>query len=182
MEKDARLAQEVRAGRSEAILRTYGWVQPCITLGRIQRIEDLPSQLRDSGLPMVHRPTGGGAVVHQPGEVTYAVAAQGGGVGRVRDFPQQLHSELKRILGMPLEICPPQGKGPVTVCFSQPVCGDLLYQGKKIAGSALRAWRDGFLLQGSLQGFPIPSDRLLTTLVQAVRITLVEKVYAEAGT
>lgn len=145
-------------------------------------MEDLPVSIRDSGLPTVRRPTGGGAVLHRPGEVAYSIAA---GIGRIvplRDLPVRLHAELKEALG-PLvpggfhrfALCPASKKEPATLCFSEPVCGDLLYEGRKVAGSALRVWRDGFLLQGSLQGFPVPWAPLIQALIQAADAVLSER-------
>ena len=50
--------------------------------------------------------------------------------------------------------------GQALFCFSAPVCGDLLYKGQKVAGSALRAWRECVLIQGSIQNLPVSWDYL----------------------
>jgi hypothetical protein len=60
------------------------------------------------------------------------------------------------------------GSKKISLCFETPVCGDLLYRGRKVAGSALRAWREGLLIQGSIQGLPIRPDDLIDSLDQAV--------------
>ena len=71
---------------------------------------------------------------------------------------QQLHRAL---LGAVVEICPgarlatPGDCRPGAACFQSPALDDILHDGRKICGGALRRGRDGFLYQGSLHGdFP----------------------------
>lgn len=71
---------------------------------------------------------------------------------------QQIHRAL---LGAVVEICPgarlasPEDCRPGAACFQSPVLNDILHDGRKICGGALRRGRDGFLYQGSLHGdFP----------------------------
>lgn len=176
MEKDSGLAQQVREGKAPYLLRIYGWNQPAISLGRRQIPDELPADLLH--LPMVRRPTGGGAVVHSLQELTYALAISRetlpAGVPAKR-LTCELHRLLRDILvergaisGEELSLSTGQGPGPYTLCFSAPVEGDLLYRGRKVGGAALRAWRDAALLQGSLQGFPVPREVLRETLIAAV--------------
>src|SRR4051794_38396264 len=49
-------------------LRFYAWDRPTLSLGYFQPFADRPP-----GLPVVRRPTGGGAIVHDH-ELTYALA------------------------------------------------------------------------------------------------------------
>jgi len=74
MERDERLAQRVREGLQPPTLRIYQWSRPCISLGRGQLLENLPEELRGKGVPVVQRPTGGGAVLHLLDEWTYTLA------------------------------------------------------------------------------------------------------------
>jgi len=129
---------------------------------------------------LVRRPTGGGAVVHTPYELTYALAvsrAWGPGSIRLGEIPYTIHVNLRDRLvseGIPTEdltVSEAGSQGPVALCFEAPVRGDLLYKGRKSAGSALRVWREGFLIQGSVQGIPISFQRLAGILIQAVRRT-----------
>ncbi|MBI3333459.1 MAG: hypothetical protein HYZ93_05160 [Candidatus Omnitrophica bacterium] len=183
MAADEALAACVRRGADPPtlILRIYRWNQPAISLGRRQRLEDLPAELIRRGLPIVRRPTGGGAVVHSPsGELTYAVAIprplfpRGLPLHQVAGLLHRgLREELIRRGSIPaddLDLACAGGSpspSPAALCFAASACGDLLYRGGKVAGSALRVWRDGLLLQGSIQGLPLPLEFLAEALSQA---------------
>ena len=171
MEADQTLAQRVLAGVLPSTLRVYRWARPAVSVGRAQKPEHLPEDLLRRRLPLVRRPTGGGAVVHDPGEFTYALAASPealpAGVALSR-LPGLIHRNIRRkilelgwIPASLLQITPSEFKKPSALCFSSPVCGDLVYQGTKVAGSALRVWRGGLLVQGSIQGLPLEYNRLV---------------------
>jgi len=179
MERDEELAREVRSGSSPATLRVYGWTRPALSLGRRQLLDDLPAGLLTGEIAVVRRPTGGGAVLHTLDEVTYALALPQPIPGTaypvpLRDLPGEFHRRLREILvrdgglsSEDLTVAGPGFQGPFSLCFSAPVCGDLLYKGKKVAGSALRAWKDGVLVQGSLQGLPLERDLIRVILTRA---------------
>lgn len=100
----------------------------------------------------------------------------------VRGLPGALHGALRDLLveeGLfrPEELTVAEGncRGPFTLCFEAPVCGDLLYKGRKVAGSALRVWRDGLLIQGSIQGLPVEYNRLVEMLQSAVKERLLHE-------
>ena len=171
MDRDESLAESVRRGGFPPTLRLYGWTRPAISLGRRQQPDDLPPAILKRSLPMVRRPTGGGAVLHDLDELTYAFCA-----GRAhlpqglvyRQLPVLLHRSLVRLLvdrgwvaEGELQVAGRDPSGPAPLCFSAPACGDLLYHGRKVAGAALRVWKEGILLQGSIQGLPIRRDRLV---------------------
>lgn len=69
MERDLALLRRARPA-----LRLYGWRPAAVTLGRRQPddVVDLGAA-REMGLEVVRRPTGGGALLHEEHEVTYAV-------------------------------------------------------------------------------------------------------------
>lgn len=182
MEMDAVQAGQVRQGLAPPTLRIYCWNQPAISLGRSQRAQELPQELLERGLPVVRRQTGGGAVIHGMDDLTYALTGPRSilpphlPVRRLHSFLHQaLRHELIQRIGISpedLRVVPRESEGPAALCFSSPVCGDLLYRGRKVAGSALRVWRDVFLLQGSIQGFPAANEELQNALVEAVSATL----------
>ena len=186
MEKDFWLVQQVREGKASLLLRIYSWNKPAVSVGRRQSLNDLPSDLLK--MPLVRRPTGGGAVVHTVEESTYALAVSRG------ELPEGIHlkrltEELYRLLRELLiergavsdeELSlAGEGSGPYTLCFSAPVEGDLLYRGRKVGGAALRAWRETVLLQGSLQGLPVPKSLLEEVLVSAVESLFLRNVRKE---
>lgn len=179
MDRDQQLVQEVQAGAAAALLRIYGWKRPAVSIGRAQRVEDLPADFHN-GYSIVRRPTGGGAVLHDLSETTYALALSRALCRTpLHDLPVQIHKKLfERLKGSFFPgseqlslVCGNPG-GSVSVCFASPVCGDLLYRGRKTAGSAVRAWKETLLLQGSLQGLPVPEEELAALLVGAVKEAL----------
>ena len=182
MAADERLAEKVCKGTVPSTLRLYGWDRPAISLGRRQSEEDLPQTLFREGLPLVWRPTGGGTVVHQPEEFTYALAVSRADLSPqlpLKQLPERLHEcfqcELVNRDWIPagdLRLAPDSGAGSGLLCFESPVQGDLLYRGRKVAGSALRVWREAFLIQGSIQGLPVANERLQSVLLEAVSAAL----------
>ena len=98
MARDEELAEEVREAQAPAALRIYRWNQPAISIGRRQNPDDLPADLMARGLPLVRRPTGGGAVLHRVDELTYALATRREFVPRhlpVREFSRRIHQNLR---------------------------------------------------------------------------------------
>lgn len=182
MAADEDLASRVRQSLAPPTLRIYRWSRPAISLGRRQPLEELPRELAQRRIPMVRRPTGGGAVIHQLDELTYALAASRSILPprlSIKQLPLVLHQCLKnefvRQGGVPsgdLQLASSDPAGPAVFCFSSPVCGDLLYRGRKVAGSALRVWREAFLIQGSVQGLPVAQEPLQNALLEAVSATL----------
>lgn len=117
-------------------------------------------------------------MIHRLDELTYAVALSKTLIPaqiRLSQLPDQIHAAFRRelIAGKlihpeQLEVVPSDSEGPFSVCFSALVHGDLLFQGRKVTGAALRAWRDVILIQGSIQGLPVPWEKLAQSLSHAV--------------
>ena len=137
----------------EFTLRVYSWSTPTLSLGRNQsarRLYDL-ERIRSRGLRVVRRPTGGRAILHHR-EITYSVTAPTSDAGDL----DQSYDRINRVLlaglerlGVRAEIAAPVGRaalpGPAP-CFDVPSAGELMLDGKKLAGSA--QWRsDGAVLQ-----------------------------------
>src|SRR3954469_7742966 len=72
MARDEALLDAVAEDPSCALLRTYGWAEPTLSLGYFQRHADAEADPRWRGVPIVRRPTGGGAIWHHH-ELTYAL-------------------------------------------------------------------------------------------------------------
>lgn len=179
MAEDERLALEACAG-ADPTLRVYGWSEPAISLGRRQKSDSLPAELLRRQMPVVSRPTGGGAVVHTVQEFTYSLSVPAACIPAgisLPALPCRLHAALRRELisrlGIPeKELSLAQGNSPESaadflICFAAPVKGDLLYRGNKAAGAALRRWKGGLLIQGSIQGLPADKVRLLECVESA---------------
>jgi lipoate-protein ligase A len=152
--------EELPARRT--IVRFYQWRRPTVSLGRNQRVANAVDEdyCAQNGIDIVHRPTGGRAVLHDD-ELTYAVASNDSAC-----FGDTIYGNYKRVsealcrafnrLGVPailagdprklelggLEMDPP--------CFMSTSRYELTVHGRKIAGSAQRRLRRGFLQHGSM--------------------------------
>jgi lipoate-protein ligase A len=74
MAVDEALMESVGNTESPATVRLYGFSPPTLSFGRFQRIKDKIrwETVREAGITLVRRPTGGQAVLHDQ-ELTYAV-------------------------------------------------------------------------------------------------------------
>ena len=175
---DAALFEEVEASSTPVtIVRFYSWKRPTLSLGRHQKVESAVDfdYCRDNGIEIVHRPTGGRAVLHDD-EITYAVASNdsshfGSGVyANYRRIAEALNLGLERF-GVPAALTPETRKamgsrnGADPPCFLSPSRYELSVRGRKIVGSAQRRGRSGFLQHGSI---PITCDR--AALARATRL------------
>ena len=141
----------------EWTLRVYSWSAPTISLGRNQSAHGLYDldRIREQGLAVVRRPTGGRAILHDR-EITYSVTAA---LADARDLRQSYERNTRllvaglRLLGAeasvaaPTQRASPPGMAP---CFDEPSSGELTLDGRKLAGSA--QWRsdDALLQHGSI--------------------------------
>src|ERR1041385_4179210 len=94
MAVDAALLEEVeKDSGTRTILRFYTWLRPTASLGRNQRSEKAgdADYCRDHGIDIVHRPTGGRAVLHDD-ELTYAVISNDSST-----FGETIYGNYKRV-------------------------------------------------------------------------------------
>ncbi len=144
-------------------LRIYRWNPPTLSLGYSQKVSDVDLDgCREAGYDVVRRPTGGKAILHND-EITYSVVIREellpydrSVVGAYRWISKGL-TEAFRLLGVPVgfadEQCPSnmlQGdfyrRRLGSACFSAPARCDMVYEGRKIVGSA-QVRRNGCVLQ-----------------------------------
>lgn len=184
---DAALLDEVRASDSpKTIVRFYQWRRPTISLGSNQKIENAVDReyCAEHGIDIVHRPTGGRAVLHDD-ELTYAVisnddACFGGTIyANYKRVSEALCDAFQRV-GVPAVLAPETRKAPTTrngadpPCFLSPSRYELTVEGRKIVGSAQRRVKNSFLQHGSM---PITCDR--ETLAYATRMVETDSLYRE---
>jgi lipoate-protein ligase A len=169
MAVDAALLDEVEhCDEARTIVRFYRWRRPTISLGRNQKKESSVDTAfcAEEGMDIVHRPTGGRAVLHD-NELTYAVASNDR-----QHFGETIYANYKSVsealclafqrLGVPAVLAPETRREPHTVnapdlpCFMSPARYELTAGGRKIVGSAQRRLRRSFLQHGSM---PIRCDR-----------------------
>ncbi len=160
MARDEVLMQGVGRGASPPTMRLYQWTLPTISLGYFQLFSDyekLPTPA--GGLPVVRRPTGGGAILHDL-ELTYSIALPASHP-LLRNGPNRLyelaHDAVIACLAE-LGIASNRGgdsddsgaaKGPF-FCFARRHCYDVLVGDDKIAGSAQRRTSKAVLQHGSI--------------------------------
>jgi lipoate-protein ligase A len=179
MSIDAALLEEIEASpESRTVVRFYGWQTPTVSLGRNQKIERAVDvdYCRANGIDIVHRPTGGRAVLHDD-ELTYAVISNDAEV-----FGDTIYGNYKRVsealclgynrLGVEAVLAPDTRKAAGISdedvdlpCFLSTSRYELMVRGRKIVGSAQRRVHHSFLQHGSM---PITCDR--GVLARATRL------------
>src|SRR5215813_6508498 len=119
MAVDAALLNEAEHTETPVtIVRFYGWIIPTISLGRSQQVAKAVDidYCRANGIDIVHRPTGGRAVLHDD-ELTYAVISNDSDC-----FGDTIYGNYKRVsealclaynrLGVPAILAPETRKLP----------------------------------------------------------------------
>jgi lipoate-protein ligase A len=138
------------ANRGRPLLRVYSWARPSVTYGYFQKF---PTQLAESH-EVVRRMTGGGVVYHVE-DTTYTVVvppAHALYAMKTADAYRALHKAVAAAFESPTalhdaQLHSPQGQYE---CFQRPVHGDVVIDGRKLAGGAQRRTRFGMLHQGSI--------------------------------
>jgi len=144
------------------VLRFYNWKGDGVTFGYSQRRKAVGEAVAASGsaiTDLVRRPTGGGIVFHES-DLTFSFIFHSPGAyfepGRTYDrLHRAINAEYAR-LGVHYELLNEKTtdyavNDPVMSCFSKPVNMDILYNGKKVLGGALRKLGDYMLYQASFQ-------------------------------
>lgn len=158
MRRDLELCERVRAGEISPTLRLYTWTPWCVSLGKHQSASSLDTTaVTSAGFDIVHRPTGGRAVLHAD-EVTYCVCVPVLDALDARrvyaDVHQILYTALSTLAADLTFAAVDQdlrqhyaASGPLgQVCFTSHARTEILWHGKKIVGSAQRVL-DGVVLQ-----------------------------------
>jgi lipoate-protein ligase A len=148
------------------LLRVYGWRPEGLSLGRFQpHAATVAAIPLPDGTPVIRRSTGGGAIYHHSGELTYSVVVDLKAAGLPRDVTGSygaLHGMVAAALqtfGIDAAHRGDAGAHPGdtnALCFERRMPVDLLAAGRKICGSAQRRRGDLLLQQGSILLTPNP--------------------------
>lgn len=139
----------------QATLRFFFWDRPTLSIGRYQRIEDLDLvYLQREDVPLVRRPTGGRAILHE-NEVTLSFFLPRQGTEYSHRF---LYDIVRGILCKAFEdlgVCPDENvsrgvSASSPACFSLILPHELSVGGKKIAGIAQARTQRGNLFEVSI--------------------------------
>jgi lipoate-protein ligase A len=142
-------------------IRLYSWRPYTLSLGHHQPDAQIArTELAGRGIDLVRRPTGGRAVLHAE-EITYAVtmAAEGASVHETyAKINEGLRRALEDLGATDIDFTRHQpdfrahygGPEDSTSCFSTSALSELMWQGRKLVGSAQRRYGDILLQHGSL--------------------------------
>lgn len=142
------------SGKGTTWWRCYRWINPAMTAGVFCTLAAAPP------IPWARRITGGGLVLHG-NDLTFTVITDDQpNKSAYRNVGVALVNALHEV-GIDAEL--KKDTRPLTgtyACFSEPVGGDVVVEGRKLAGYAMRRRRGRILMQGSL-ALSIPPDDLL---------------------
>lgn len=142
---DEAISRAVQADLVPPTLRFFGWRPACLSLGQAQPGGDVDrAACRAAGIDVVRRPTGGRAILHTD-ELTYSVIAperEPRVAGTIVESYQRLSEALLtglRLMGVPTQQVErpdehDRDQGPV--CFEVPSNYEIVFDGKKLVGSA----------------------------------------------
>jgi lipoate-protein ligase A len=152
MDYDEALARGLASGAGVPTVRVYGWRPAAISLGWNQATEEIDCEKAlAAGIDVVRRPTGGRAILHCD-ELTYSVTmrARGKNILAVYDeISRALISGLHH-LGAQVAIEKSQPHfptlyrtGSAAACFSSAGRYEIMFNGRKLVGSAQRRYAAG---------------------------------------
>ncbi|MHB8584736.1 MAG: lipoate--protein ligase family protein [Thermoplasmatota archaeon] len=141
----------------ELAVRLYGWRPAAASIGRSQTAEAVDgAAAREFGVNIVERPTGGGAILHNEQEVTYAVVCPTTLGSLPRDIPGSfafLSDGVRRgliSLGLDVEVQSAPGRAAEDLCYLRHQGTNLFVGGRKISGGAQRRTPKAILQHGTV--------------------------------
>jgi lipoate-protein ligase A len=149
MAVDESLARNLCGSGLDGVVRVYGWIPPCVSLGYHQRIETIDlEKLRKEGIEVVRRPTGGRAILHWE-ELTYSVVLRAN-ERSLSDVYRRIGLALVRglrILSSEISLAKPdtgsvRAVRPVASipCYTSTARFEIQHRGKKLVGNAQRRY------------------------------------------
>src|SRR6188474_2542829 len=129
---------ELLHARAIPALRLYGWTPEAVSLGHSQTAAEVDAEaVRELGLDVVQRGTGGGGILHAASEVTYAVVVPTQHPG----LPLNLTSSFGylsqgvvtalRSLGLPAELESMPDRTRDALCYVRVQGTNVMVRGKK---------------------------------------------------
>jgi lipoate-protein ligase A len=167
MALDEAIATAVKRGNSPPTLRLYGWDRPSVSVGYFQNVCDIDSDYCiKKGIPIVRRPTGGRAILHD-GEITYSFSVKTdtgvfskGLLDSYKKISKAFGLALSKIgLASELKLQRESHRNRSPLCFQTTSYGEITINNKKVIGSAQKRWPDGLLQQGSIP-FTLDEDEI----------------------
>jgi len=162
MALDRELLRQFQTGqRTVPVVRFYRWDRPTVSLGVNQNPDDVVNRsvIAELGYGLVHRPTGGRALLHK-GDLCYAIVASRHSHPLFRTLTTTYRaigeaiSATLRSLGIDLTELPTTAAGAhgrANPCFAMLNPFEVTVRGRKICGNAQFRSGDYFLQHGSLR-------------------------------
>jgi lipoate-protein ligase A len=163
MKRDLELFEALRKGTITGSLRIYNWVEPALTFGFHQKHFIVHDPSLD--IPVIQRPTGGGAVLHYD-DITFSICSKATGVlaGSIPACSELISRVFKSAFnccGVETEL--KGGKHAFSpICFNRPSPAELVIGENKIMGLALVKKGEFLLMQGVI---PLRIDKDLSIRV-----------------
>lgn len=168
------------------VVRFFQWQKEVVTYGYLLDRAKVAAWAKENGdLDIVQRPTGGGAVIHQPSDLAISFLWPRKS-GLLPDNPRACYADIHAALRAgvraylgdaetslytPQESCeaPVAAAERFSVCFDAPVCNDVMVGRRKVVGGALRVTRQAILYQGAVQlKRAIHMEKLKSCLLSAI--------------
>ncbi|HXL02939.1 MAG TPA: hypothetical protein PK016_07495 [Candidatus Atribacteria bacterium] len=151
---------EIGSSNALLTLRFFEWREKTLSVGRFQKTREIDfDYLKTKNLPLVRRPTGGRAILHDK-EVTFSLFIPASPFKRHTFYYEELQKVLTRMIGkMGIKVDEKVESGFYTSspsCFSIHVSHEIMVRGKKIIGVAQARGEKGNLFQAS---FILEGDR-----------------------
>ncbi len=145
------------SGRTgNAYFRLYGWECPTLSLGRNQRARGHydPDAARSMGVGFVRRPTGGRALLHHR-EITYSVAMPARSPAEASAAYAFINDVLlEGLRGLGVKASRSTGSAHIAPglrpCFDAPSAHEIVFQDRKLIGSAQWRHSNTLLQHGSI--------------------------------
>jgi lipoate-protein ligase A len=138
-------------------VRLYGWKPEAISLGNSQSEADIDFDVvREYGLDIVKRGTGGGGILHNATEVTYAVVLPIDHPGLNTNITESFGLMSRgvvhalRSLGLPAELESMPDRTRDALCYVRVQGTNVMVRGRKISGGAQRRTKWGVLQHGTV--------------------------------
>jgi lipoyl(octanoyl) transferase len=149
MTRDGALFNNVIDNKIPGVVRFYNWDKPAVTIGYHQKEFHFSGSSLE--IPIIRRPTGGGAVLHSD-DMTFSISARSQGLfkGDVLNTYKLISGIfLKAFKGCGLNAELNTSKGSFSdICFDRTAQLELTCMGRKIMGAAQVRKKGFFLLQG----------------------------------
>ncbi len=148
MRRDSSLLSSLEEGSGRPSFRLYFWDRLCLSIGLNQK------KIPAVDLPIVRRPTGGGALLHG-WDLSFALVDLRERWGR---SPKAIYKKVAGLLieafsrhGIELKMESFRGNYMNSeYCFWVPTFGELTFKGRKVVSMAMRTLRRSFLIHGSI--------------------------------